>query len=193
MVELASIETPPELILFNAYLTAEKELERERQRVRQAEIAKDKAAARLKELTAAGAPRDEVAAAEQEYRDQVEALRRVKAGEPAEGEASPGSDASAGDAGTDDGGAVDHGEVDGSGGTEGSDGEPAADAGDGSDGEPAGEDVDAVAETTDGAPDDAAPQAAAEPGGDPGDAGDGGTAADTAATPEPDGEPDAGS
>ena len=81
VVELASIETPPELILFNAYLAAEKDLERERQRVRQAEAAKDKAAARLKDLTSSGAPRDEVAAAEQEYREQVESLRRVRAGE----------------------------------------------------------------------------------------------------------------
>ncbi len=81
MVELASIETPPELILFNAYLVAEKEVERERQRVRQAESAKDKAAAHLKDLTAAGAPREEIAAAEQAYREQVESLRRVKAGE----------------------------------------------------------------------------------------------------------------
>lgn len=85
MVELATITTPPELILFNAYLTAEKEVERERQRVRQAEITKDKAAVRLKELSSGGGSREDIAAAEQEYRDTVEELRRVKAGEPAAG------------------------------------------------------------------------------------------------------------
>ncbi len=85
VVELATITTPPELILFNAYLTAEKEVERERQRVRQAEITKDKAAVRLKELSSGGGSREDIAAAEQEYRDTVEELRRVKAGEPAAG------------------------------------------------------------------------------------------------------------
>ena len=80
LVELAAIETPPELILFNAYLSAEKDLERERQRVRQAEVAKDKAATRLKE-TQAGGSREEVAAAEAEYRQRVEEWKRVRDGE----------------------------------------------------------------------------------------------------------------
>jgi len=114
VVELATITTPPELILFNAYLNAEKELERERQRIRQAEITKDKAAARLKELSTGGGSREDIAAAEQEYRDTVEALRRVKAGEPAEGARedaasedaaadgdTPGSEAEAVDGGAD--------------------------------------------------------------------------------------------
>lgn len=103
VVELATITTPPELILFNAYLNAEKELERERQRIRQAEITKDKAAARLKELSAGGGSREDIAAAEQEYRDTVEALRRVKAGESADGasEGAASEDAASGDAAAD--------------------------------------------------------------------------------------------
>jgi hypothetical protein len=105
VVELATITTPPELILFNAYLNAEKELERERQRIRQAEITKDKAAARLKELSTGGGSREDIAAAEQEYRDTVEALRRVKAGELAEGasEDAASEDTASEDAAADDG------------------------------------------------------------------------------------------
>ncbi len=82
LVELASIETPPELILFNAYLSAEKDVERERQRVRQAEVAKEKAASRLKEAQAGGS-REAVAEAEAEYRQRVEDWKRARDGEPA--------------------------------------------------------------------------------------------------------------
>jgi hypothetical protein len=149
LVELSSIETPPELVLFNAYLAAEKDRERERQRIRQAEIVKDKAAARLKELGGGRASREEVAAAEAEYREAVAALRRVEAGEPADagdepddalatGDATPG-DAEPGetsDAANDDTAGRD--EADTAGGTGGDD------APGGTDGDP---DADVVAET----------------------------------------------
>lgn len=80
LVELAAIETPPELILFNAYLSAEKDVERERQRIRQAEVAKDKAAAQLKDAQSGGS-REDIAAAEAEYRQRVEEWKRIRDGE----------------------------------------------------------------------------------------------------------------
>ena len=80
LVELAAIQTPPELILFNAYLSAEKDVERERQRIRQAEVAKDKAAAQLKEAQSSGS-REDIAAAEAEYRQRVEEWKRIRDGE----------------------------------------------------------------------------------------------------------------
>lgn len=82
LVELASITTPPELILFNAYLDAERELERERQRLRSAEVAREKAAAHLREVKASSASRDEVEAAEKAWREAHEEWQRVKSGEP---------------------------------------------------------------------------------------------------------------
>lgn len=84
LVELGTITTPPELILFNAYLAAEKDLERHRQRVRAAEIAREKAAAKLRELKGSSAGRDEVDAAEKEWREALENLKRVEAGEEPE-------------------------------------------------------------------------------------------------------------
>lgn len=106
-MELATIETPPELILFNAYLSAEKDLERERQRLRQSEVAKDRAAAQLKEAQAGGT-REEVAAAEAEYRQRVEEWQRVRDGEAPD--AAPASDDATGAGGAETG--VDGAEVD---------------------------------------------------------------------------------
>jgi hypothetical protein len=83
LVDLATLTTPPEVVVLNQFLASEKDAERERQRIRQAESAKDKAAARLKELRESNAGKDEVAEADQAYRDALDALARVKAGEPA--------------------------------------------------------------------------------------------------------------
>lgn len=82
LVDLASIPSPAELVVFNTFLDSEKDAERERQRIRQAEAAKDKAAAQLKQARDGGT-KDEVAEADAAYREAVEALRRIQAGEPA--------------------------------------------------------------------------------------------------------------
>lgn len=87
LVDLATLTTPPEVVVLNQFLASEKDAERERQRIRQAESAKDKAAARLKELREGNAGKDEVAEADQAYRDALEALARVKAGDDAVPEA----------------------------------------------------------------------------------------------------------
>ena len=112
LVDLAAITSPPELVLFNEFVESEKRAERERQRTRQLESAKDKAAAKVKELRS-GSDKEALAEAEQAYREALEALKRHEAGEdaPAEGstvddEEQTGSEAPAANA-TEDHGTVD--------------------------------------------------------------------------------------
>ncbi|MEO8692870.1 MAG: hypothetical protein ABI658_05095 [Acidimicrobiales bacterium] len=77
-------ETRNALILFNARLVAQDELEREKRRVDKAAKAKDDAAAKVRELEAnpkATAPQKSEAQAA--YLASLDALNRAKAGEPA--------------------------------------------------------------------------------------------------------------
>jgi hypothetical protein len=103
-------ETRNALILFNARLVAQEELEREKRRVDKATKAKDEAAATVRRLEG-----DPKATAEQKneaqaaYLAALEALDRAKSGEPAAGDATDTDDSDAdadaadGDAADDDG------------------------------------------------------------------------------------------
>jgi hypothetical protein len=81
-------ETRNALILFNARLVAQDELEREKRRVDKAAKAKDEAAAKVRQLES-----DPKATAEQKseaqagYLASLDALNRAKSGEPAAGDA----------------------------------------------------------------------------------------------------------
>lgn len=102
LVDLATLTTPPEIVVLNQFLSSEKDAERERQRIKQAESAKNKAANRLKELRESNASKEEIAEADAAYRESLDHLAKVKAGEvpsksDPKGEAD-GADASAGDA-----------------------------------------------------------------------------------------------
>ena len=80
-------DTRNALILFNARLVAQEELEREKRRVDKASKAKDEAAATVRRLD--GDPKataEQKAEAQAAYLASLDALNRAKAGEPATGE-----------------------------------------------------------------------------------------------------------
>ena len=89
-------DTRNALILFNARLVAQDELEREKRRVDKAAKAKDEAAAKVRELendsSATSEQRSEAQAA---YIASLDALNRAKAGEPLAAEAPEPDDESA--------------------------------------------------------------------------------------------------
>jgi hypothetical protein len=77
-------ETRNALILFNARLVAQDELEREKRRVDKAAKAKDEAAAKVRELEAnPKATAQQKSEAQAAYLSALDALNRAKAGEPA--------------------------------------------------------------------------------------------------------------
>lgn len=80
-------ETRNALILFNARLVAQDELEREKRRVDKAAKAKDEAAAKVRELEAnPKATAQQKSEAQAAYLAALDALNRAKAGEPAAAE-----------------------------------------------------------------------------------------------------------
>jgi len=77
-------ETRNALILFNARLVAQDELEREKRRVEKAAKAKDEAAAKVRELeNNPKATAEQKSEAQAAYLASLDALNRAKAGEPA--------------------------------------------------------------------------------------------------------------
>ena len=81
-------ETRNALILFNARLVAQDELEREKRRVDKAAKAKDEAAAKVRQLeNDPSATAEQRSAAQAGYLTALDALNRAKSGEPAPAEA----------------------------------------------------------------------------------------------------------
>ena len=79
-------ETRNALILFNARLVAQDELDREKRRVDKAAKAKDEAAAKVRQLESnPKATAEEKSEAQAAYLASLDALNRAKAGEPAAG------------------------------------------------------------------------------------------------------------
>ena len=91
-------ETAAALTLYNTYLVADREQQAHERAVRKAEKAKDEAAAAVRKLNDRKAPAAEAAAAEANYRESVEALRRLRDSEAATPKGS--DDATEGDAAT---------------------------------------------------------------------------------------------
>ena len=103
-------ETRNALILFNARLVAQDELDREKRRVDKAAKAKDEAAAKVRQLESnPKATAEEKSEAQAAYLASLDALNRAKAGEPAAGpeaadtetDENDGTDDTAGDAADD--------------------------------------------------------------------------------------------
>lgn len=96
-------ETRNALILFNARLVAQDELEREKRRVDKAAKAKDEAAAKVRELEGnTKATPQQKSEAQAAYLASLDALNRAKAGEPAAGD-TPEVDHDAGESAEDEG------------------------------------------------------------------------------------------
>ena len=80
--------TASALTLFNTYLIADREQQAHERAVRQAEKAKDEAAAKVRKLHERKASGADTAAAEAAYREALDTLRRLRDGEtPAAGRA----------------------------------------------------------------------------------------------------------
>ena len=89
-------DTRNALILFNARLVAQDELEREKRRVDKAAKAKDEAAAKVRELeNDSSATTEQKSEAQAAYIASLDALNRAKAGEPLAAEAPEPDDESA--------------------------------------------------------------------------------------------------
>jgi hypothetical protein len=89
-------DTRNALILFNARLVAQDELEREKRRVDKAAKAKDEAAAKVRELeNDSSATSEQKSEAQAAYIASLDALNRAKAGEPLAAEAPEPDDESA--------------------------------------------------------------------------------------------------